>query len=674
MLHRFQSATIKTRLMMFSGMAVVLMLVLVGSNRLASQRIDQAYQEMETANAEIDTANQAIDQANELKEQVSEAMMHVMDLRLTEKTFLQFHDTEVRMQFGADATSVTGELEAIGRQDILGHFASYRGEFDQYGGVHGAHEELKGAMSLPIDMSMMSINSVMDDLEGEQAVLQLEGEDLGPVELELLNVLRDCKIFFLEIQSLQQQYLATGDTDYIDQYRELAEGDGLVAIDALVEFSAGLENSDYMAKAESVESSLGQFMGYIDQSLAYGDQELELRRQLNQTGHAIITAAESALAEADASVTSEHAAAEAAKTIALAAKDAANSARDAANRMALIIVAVGIAIFLVVSWWIVRSVNSSLNNVIAGLSQCSSDVSGSARQVSEASNGLAREASQQAATVEETASSLEEMASVTKQNADLATEANKLMEEAKSIVDQANGSMHQLTESIAAIDKASNETSQIIKTIDEIAFQTNLLALNAAVEAARAGDAGKGFAVVAEEVRNLATRSSDEASNTGVLISRTLERVKEGASQVSQANDAFTQVTENAARVSEMMEQIARASQQQAQGVDQLNSAVGMMDQSIQTTAANAEESAGASHELTSQADNMNHYVGDLVALAVGGAGRVEPPASAPSAAAQVAATTANAEPVPQPAPVSAAPSAAYEDVIPLEDDEMLEV
>jgi methyl-accepting chemotaxis protein len=205
------------------------------------------------------------------------------------------------------------------------------------------------------------------------------------------------------------------------------------------------------------------------------------------------------------------------------------------------------------------------------------------------------------------------MSSMTKQNADHASQADILMKEANEVVNHANHTMTELTASMEDISTASEETSKIIKTIDEIAFQTNLLALNAAVEAARAGEAGAGFAVVADEVRNLAMRAADAAKDTAELIEGTVAKVTDGTDLVNRTDEAFGKVAESAGKVGELVGEIAAASNEQAQGIGEVDRAVNEMDKIIQQNAANAEESASAAEEMNAQAEQMKSMVSDLV-------------------------------------------------------------
>jgi len=265
-----------------------------------------------------------------------------------------------------------------------------------------------------------------------------------------------------------------------------------------------------------------------------------------------------------------------------------------------------------------RNITKPLDKVIKDLNEGSEHVSSASDQVSTASHSLADGSSHQAASIEETSSALEELSTMTKQNAANAGSADDYMKNAEQTVDQANRSMDELTGSMVEISKASEATSKIIKTIDEIAFQTNLLALNAAVEAARAGEAGAGFAVVADEVRNLALRAAQAAQETSELIKGTVKSIHLGTDLVHTTNEAFKDVAENVSKCNALVGEIASATEEQSHGIEQVNTAVGEMDSVTQQNAAGAQESASASAEMTSQAHKMHDMVNDLLLLVKG--------------------------------------------------------
>ncbi len=278
-------------------------------------------------------------------------------------------------------------------------------------------------------------------------------------------------------------------------------------------------------------------------------------------------------------------------------------------------------LIMAITIFFVSALTRPVYRIVHALTEGVNQVAAASCQVSSSSQQLAEGASEQAASIEETSSSLEEMSSMTRQNAENANQANQLMAATKETVTRAGQSMENLTVSMGEISKASEETSKIIKTIDEIAFQTNLLALNAAVEAARAGEAGAGFAVVADEVRNLALRAAEAARNTASLIEGTVKKVKEGSELVVKNEQGFREVAANVGKSSELVGEITAASMEQAQGIEQVNKAVNEMDKVVQQNAANAEESASASEEMNSQAEQMKGFVGELKTLIDGSHG-----------------------------------------------------
>ncbi len=263
-----------------------------------------------------------------------------------------------------------------------------------------------------------------------------------------------------------------------------------------------------------------------------------------------------------------------------------------------------------------ENVNNAATNLRTALQQVDfavNSIDSASVSISEGAQSLAQGASQQAASLHGVTSNVEEMDRLTRHNSENAQVGAQLSGETLAKVGEGTNAMERMNQAISAIASSSDETSKILKTIDEIAFQTNILALNAAVEAARAGSAGKGFAVVAEEVKNLAQRSAVAANDTGKLIEESKRNAHSGVKIVQEATQRFNEIQAGVEKVNNIIQQVSETSQAQTSEINNINVALNQLNQVTQSNASNAEESSSASEEMRSQSHDLKAMVSQFV-------------------------------------------------------------
>ncbi|MDN4166133.1 methyl-accepting chemotaxis protein [Cytophagales bacterium LB-30] len=242
-----------------------------------------------------------------------------------------------------------------------------------------------------------------------------------------------------------------------------------------------------------------------------------------------------------------------------------------------------------------KSMVERLSNVIENIMSISDNLSSASNQLSSSSQQISQGANEQAASAEEVASSMEEMSASIVQNTDNAQQTEKISVKAAHDISEGNQSVSTTVSSMKTIaDK--------IKIIGEIARQTNILALNAAVEAARAGEHGRGFAVVAAEVRKLAERSHNAATEIDELSKKSVDVAEKSGKLLSE-------IVPDIQKTANLVQEITSSSEEQRESSNQVNSALQQLNQIIQRNAANAEEMASSSEELAAQADTMKEII-----------------------------------------------------------------
>lgn len=259
-----------------------------------------------------------------------------------------------------------------------------------------------------------------------------------------------------------------------------------------------------------------------------------------------------------------------------------------------------------------KSIRVHLTDVMRKIAQIANQVDHEANQVSAGAQALSQGTMQQKVSINGLVSHVTEITEQIKSSTVRCNNASELVARATGYAAEADNRMEKLIVATKNIDQSSAQIGGIIKTIEDIAFQTNILALNAAVEAARAGSAGKGFAVVSDEVRNLASKSSEAAKSTGTLIGRSVSDVKTGTESTDLVISAMKVISECIQSIKALMDEIALASVQQSEMIASVENRIKEVSKVTEENSFAAKESAEVSNELSNQARTLNHLIGQF--------------------------------------------------------------
>lgn len=240
----------------------------------------------------------------------------------------------------------------------------------------------------------------------------------------------------------------------------------------------------------------------------------------------------------------------------------------------------------------------ALRKAIVDIFDAGEEIARDAREVFSASQGLARRAEQQAANSTAAATALNQITDAMQSVSAICEDAKGEASASQSDVRAAGVVVEDAVRAMGDIDTATQQIHQIASEIDEIAFQTNILSLNAGVEAARAGEAGRGFAIVATEVRNLAGRASEMASEISSLLSKSREAVDQGTRLVKKAGVSMNGVGDRVFTMSGFIDNISSSIKDQNSALGEVKGVIANVDSMAQNNESMAEETLAASQSI----------------------------------------------------------------------------
>ncbi|MHA6251511.1 methyl-accepting chemotaxis protein [Oceanobacillus sp. CAU 1775] len=283
-----------------------------------------------------------------------------------------------------------------------------------------------------------------------------------------------------------------------------------------------------------------------------------------------------------------------------------------------------------------EELTQSANEVRSGTEQISSTMeelaSGSETQAYQSSS-LSNMMSTFTESIEDVNRNTEYVQKESNQVVVMTEEGSVLMDSSMRQMGNIDQAVKNTVEKVEGLDVKTQEISQLVVVIKDIADQTNLLALNAAIEAARAGENGRGFAVVADEVGKLAEQVgnsvtdiseivNDIQSEFGVVtneLNNGYTEVKEGTEQIQLTGEKFTSirhsvtdVVNNITNISTSVTEIVASSQKMNSSIQEIAAVSEESAAGIEQTSASSEQTSGAMEEVAGSATELAHLAEEL--------------------------------------------------------------